>query len=110
VAAAMAVRSNQPMRSLDVAILQRRLLEQGAVLIYYRDIEPTHPAFKAVQFYGVRGAIPDWYARADDPVTAEDVERWTAIAGQGLDEVRIGIDTRGQVLQRLYERSGPTLR
>jgi hypothetical protein len=42
---------------------------------------PEDPAFAALQFLGVRGAIPDWDARLDDPATADEWERWTRIAG-----------------------------
>ncbi|MEX1017449.1 MAG: FAD-dependent oxidoreductase [Phycisphaeraceae bacterium] len=109
VAAAMAALSGWPIRELDTAWLQRRLLDQGAALMYYRDIRPDHPAFKAVQFFGVRGAIPAWEARPDDPATADDLAQWTAIAGRSLADVRLGTVTRGEVLRHLYDQAQASL-
>jgi len=109
VAAAMAARSGVAVGSLDVADLQRALLDQGAVLIYYRDAAPTHPAFKGLQFFGVRGAIPEWDARLDEPASAPDVARWAALAGVGPAAVVPGAITRGDVLRRLYERPAGNL-
>ena len=60
IAAAMAVRSGQPMRATNIAELQNALLDQGAVLIYYRDIDPRDPRFPEVQLRGLRGELPGW--------------------------------------------------
>lgn len=84
-------------RDLDVARLQRSLVRQKAVLIYYKDVPPGHPAFEAAQHLGLRGLLPGWEARPDAPATKEDVARWTG--GKGLP----GTPTRGEALRRAYE-------
>lgn len=101
IAAAMAVRSRQPLRDIDIAGLQRHLLDQGAVLIHYRDVAPAHPAFKALQFFGVRGAVPEWEARLDDPATEEDIAQFVPLSGKQPTDVPKGI-SRGALLQSLF--------
>lgn len=101
VMAAMAAGSGRAIRELDIPAVQRRLLDQGAVLIYYRDIQPDHPAFKAIQFFGLRGAIPEWEARPDDPATTDDLAHWASLMAHPLDGIQPNM-TRGQVLLHLY--------
>ena len=105
VAAAQAVKANQPIKALDIIALQKALIDQNAVLIYYRDAQPSHPAFKALQFFGLRGAIPDWDALLDEPVTDEDIARFAKASGQSLTAIKPGTVTRGALLQRLYKEA-----
>jgi hypothetical protein len=80
-AAVLALRLGVAARNVPIGQLQRDLVRHRGVLIHYRDADRDHPAFSALQLLGVRGAIPGWEARLDQPATADEVARWAAIAG-----------------------------
>ena len=84
-AATLAIAFDLPARSVPIASLQRDLVAGGAMLVYFRDVPPADPAFAALQILGVRGAIPEWDARLDDPATTAEWERWALIAGVASD-------------------------
>ena len=84
-AATLAIALGLPARSVPIASLQRDLVSAGAMLVYFRDVPTADPGFAALQILGVRGAIPEWDARPDDPVTTAEWERWALIAGVAAD-------------------------
>jgi hypothetical protein len=71
-AAALAVRQKKDVRGLDVKEVQRELIGQKARLMFYWDVPLEHPAFAAVQWLSVRGAVqgfPDRRFRPEEPLT-----------------------------------------
>lgn len=62
-AAAIAINDKTPVQTVDVEKLQNRLLEEGATLIYFNDVDPTDKDFAEIQRDGLRGLIPEWNAR-----------------------------------------------
>lgn len=106
-AASLAVSQGVEVRKVDLARVQRELLRQKAVLIYYRDVTPDHRHFQAVQYFGVRGLLPAWEARPDEPISAADAAAWSQAAGlkQALS-FQPGKTTRGEYLTRLLNRKG----
>ncbi len=104
IAAALSVRHGQAVRRIDVGQLQHMLVRDGAVLLYFRDLDPSHPRFAAAQYFGLRGALPQWHARLDEPVSPADARQWCALAGVPQpDDCRPGVTTRGELLQHLYD-------
>jgi hypothetical protein len=99
-AAALAIEQKCPPRRVPVADLQRRLLAQGAVLMYYSDLKPGDPHFAAAQFLAVRGYLGDaWNARLDAPVTAADAQRWCERAAIPVPSAfEAGRTSRGELL------------
>ncbi len=57
--AALAVERGVQPRSVDYREVQRELLEQGAVIVPYWDIQsdPLHPAYKEINLVALRGAM-----------------------------------------------------
>jgi len=104
VAAAEAVRSGVVVRDVDVAAVQRVLLDRGAVLTYYEDVSPDHPQFAPIQFFGARGYVTDWTARLDDPVDESTASKWASLAGVE-DPPPAESATRGEYLAVLYRRT-----
>jgi len=104
VAASLSISGGMPVQSISITLLQDALLNQNAVLIYYEDTTPEHPNYIALQYFGLRGVIPEWEAGLDDPVSEESAQSWWNRSG--LSE-RIsyepGLTTRGDYLQRLYD-------
>jgi hypothetical protein len=104
VSAILSIRDEVGVQSISVPRMQRMLLNYGARLIYYRDINPQHKNFQALQYFGVRGFIPDWEANIEQPVTREEAEEW--MKKSGVPEpvnYMAGTTTRGEFLQQIYE-------
>jgi len=104
VAAARALEEGVRVRDAGIVAIQDELVRRGAVLFYIRDAGPEHPHFAALQFWGLRGLLPDWQARPDEPVDAETAEGWSWAAGRLEPMSPHGGETRGEYLTRL--RSG----
>ncbi len=102
-AAGLAIGSGAPVQAVPVAALQERLLAQGAVLMYFEDAGPAHPAWAALQFFALRGFFPEWQARLDEAIAPEDAARFQAWAGLAPEGVPAG-QSRGAFLQRLQAR------
>ena len=88
VAAALALRDDVAPRSVDIRALQERLIARGAVLVHLRDCAPGDAAWPAAQRLALRGLIPEWELRPDEPLDAETAQRWahalgTAVPGSG---------------------------
>ncbi|WP_101295815.1 FAD-dependent oxidoreductase [Halegenticoccus soli] len=104
VAASLSLDQECQVRNLPISLLQRELLAGGTVLIHYEDVDRTHPAFEALQFFGVRGFVPAWKARLDDAVTASTAERWLDWAAPAASlGYEVDRTTRGELLNRLYD-------
>lgn len=105
VAAALAVKEGASVRELDVASIQRELLAQKAMLVYFKDLRPGDPHYEAAQFLGVRGMLAreSWEAKLGDPVSEDDAARWIDAAGlEKPPTYRPGRTTRGELLESLY--------
>ncbi len=97
-AAVLALRLGVAARNVPIEQLQRDLVHHRGVLIHYRDADRDHPAFPALQLLGVRGCIPGWEARLDEPAAGEDVQRWAALAGV---KPPTGSLSRGEAIQAI---------
>lgn len=105
-AAALSIEAGVPVRKVEVARVQDRLLEQGAVLIYFSDAKPGHPHYRALQHWGLRGMIPGWEARLDQAVTPETAAQWVRSAGGRMPPgYRPGVTTRGELLTLLLRQA-----
>ena len=71
-------------------------------MIYYKDVLPDNPHFVLVQAMGLRGYLPDWEARLNDPVDAETIKQWSLLAGRKLS-VGAGETTRVKLLTEIFE-------
>jgi hypothetical protein len=67
-------------RKVPIPALQRRLLRDGAVLAYFRDLPATHPASHAVQYWAARGFFATYDARPDGALTRGQAAVWLARA------------------------------
>jgi len=75
-AAHLAWKSGQEVRQISTVKLQRQLLDQNQVLVYYRDLAADQPGFKAMQYFGVRGFFPLWEAEPRAPVLRGEAIAW----------------------------------
>lgn len=104
VAAAISIQHDLPPREVPLPAVQARLLESGAVLVYFQDARPGDPHYQALQFFALRGFVPEWQARLGQAVSDRDASDWIARAGVSAPaEYRRGKTTRGELLSMLHE-------
>jgi hypothetical protein len=97
-AASWMLRLGLPARLIPIERLQADLVEQGAMLIHFRDVTPADSLYPVVQFLGVRGAIPGWLAGFDEVLTEEERLQWAAIA-----DIEPGLLARGGTKRDAFE-------
>ena len=85
---------------MSIAGLQAESLKNEAVLFYFKDLAPGHPAYAAFQMLGLRGLFPEWEARPDERATAGEIQRWCAMAGIELPKEQD--QTRGTFAAALW--------
>lgn len=60
VAAAIAIDRATTVQKVPIKLLQQRLLDENATLIYFKDIRPGDPGFAEAQRLGLQGKIAGW--------------------------------------------------
>lgn len=106
IAASVSIDDQVPPREVSVSTIQSSLLDESAVLIYFRDCSIDDPQWKALQFFALRGFFPidAWEARLDETVSVEQGERWLEWSGvQQNDSCVPGQSTRREFLQEMYD-------
>ena len=101
VAAAMAVKEKLPVQKLPVPAIQERLVEEGASLIYFKDVAPSSPEYKLVQKMALLGYLPGWEARLGDEATAEERASFRRLSGVDIPS---GLKVRKEILQYISDR------
>lgn len=102
IAAALALETGVAVRKVSLTSLQRALLKRNAVLLYFKDLTVSHPAAPAFQLLGLQGLVKGWFARPDEPITAEDVRDWSRALGVTDTGPRLTPQTRGEFLAELW--------
>lgn len=107
VAAGVAIENATSPRKASIDTIQTRLLDQGSILVYFRDLPPSHPRFKAFQYFALRGvfAANAWKAEPDRAVTAAEAAAWTKAAGLPTTAATPGKTTRGELLEAMYRQA-----
>ena len=80
-AAHLAIESGTPPRTVNVEALQRRLLRDGQVLTFFRDIDPADPAHAAIQYFGSKGFFNSYVAESRRPLEKRTAHEWAQLAG-----------------------------
>lgn len=105
VAASQQIDKKIPVQKLPAKAIQEELISQKAILIYYRDLKPEHPQFRAIQFAGLNGYLPAWEAKADEAVSAKELSDWTKRSGLSLSKrFSAGRHKKAEVLQYIYDQ------
>jgi hypothetical protein len=126
-AAHLAIESGSSPRSVNIGVLQRRLLRDGQVLTFFRDIDPTDPAHAAIQYFGTKGFFTSYVADSKRPLAQRTAGEWARLAGRtapagwtgaqpltwaelaawlGARPEREGTVSRGEFCRVLFEHSG----
>lgn len=82
-AAALSSRKGVSPDELEVRLIQEQLIKDGAVLMYFRDIDPDNSRFKMLQKAAVLGyfTLNDWEARLGETLDRETARRWIELSG-----------------------------
>jgi hypothetical protein len=103
VAANLMIQLGLPGRQTPISLLQRDLVSQGAMLIFFRDILPSDPLYPTLQYLGVRGGIAGWKADLDEPLSASDCSLWTELASLEAGRLTPGM-TRRDAVEAISEK------
>ncbi|MBE0537302.1 MAG: FAD-dependent oxidoreductase [Phycisphaerae bacterium] len=105
VAACVAIESSVPVRNVNIVDVQKKLLKQNAVLIYFQDAKPGDAHYEALQMLALRGFYkPDErQAKLNDPVASDLAARWIKAANTTVKWTPART-TRGQLLDLIYEK------
>lgn len=79
-AASHALAEGRPPRGIDVLRLQRELLEQEAILTPFSDVTVETLGSRGFNLWGTFGAFESYEAKPDEPLTADELRRWAALA------------------------------
>lgn len=96
-------RENVPLRQVNIKVLQDELLNQGAVLIYFKDAKPGDEHYAVLQRCALNGLLPNnlWEAKLSAPMDEATLLAW-AIPEEHHRLLRVGM-TRGEFLEALWE-------
>jgi hypothetical protein len=83
VAAVISIREKTSLRKINPWKIQKELLGQNAMLIYFKDLKPGDPHYQSAQFFAVRRFLgrEGWTARLAEPVSETDAEAWVRWSG-----------------------------
>lgn len=133
VAAALAIKQKVQLRSVKVHEIQKILHEKGAITIYFSDVLPSSPYFKAAQYFGQKGffvkvpaldtvhfedhlkfiqgqftaAFPHHYVHPHQKMSQELMNHWLEIISYNATDSEKEIFltmTRGDFLNELYRK------
>lgn len=106
IAACTSIEERKAVRDVDILKVQRKLLGEGAVLIYFKDAKPGDKHYEALQFFALRGFYGNaWEAKLNEPVPEDIASRW--IEWAGIKKPRaysVGRTTSGELLSMLYSQ------
>ena len=103
IASAIAIDKQVKMKNVPFELLQEHLLDNKATLLYYKDVEYTSPHFKLVQTLGLKGYLPEWEARLQEPVDAATLSGWRYLSNLKLETIEVDKTTRVAALQIIHD-------
>lgn len=102
ISATIAIDDQVKIQNVCLNKLQKKLLDQKATLMYFRDIIHTDPDFILVQYMGLKGYLPEWEARLHEPVNSANLKAWQQLSKQSLEGIDVGKTSRLEALRQIY--------
>lgn len=84
-AAHLCLKYQKPIQEIPIGALQIHLLDYGAVLIYFKDINVNQVGFKGFQILALNSIITSWNADPDELVTEDLISKINEVLGLKLD-------------------------
>ncbi len=81
-AAHLALELDVQPRDIPIERLQKKLISQGAVISYFRDVPKGDQYFDALQYLGTKGFFDSYEARPNEPLTHAEARQWAALTLQ----------------------------
>lgn len=103
IASSLAIDEQVKVQNIDITQLQDILVQQKATLIYFKDVDNLNPDFPLVQFMGLRGYLPAWEAKLQEPIDAATLREWRQLSSLPLETATPGQTTRLAVLQEIRQ-------
>ena len=91
-------------KEITIAQLADKLIDQKATLMYFKDVDYMSPHFRMVQYLGLRGYLPEWDARLQEPVDMATLTAWKKLSGKDLPGIEAGKTTRLVALEMIYRK------
>lgn len=85
-AAHLALESKERFHHMNVAKLQKQLMEQGQVISYFDDLEKNDAAREAIQYWACHGFFKQYQCRPRDECRVTEVRPWLEIFIQNVNE------------------------
>ena len=104
IAASLSIDEKVKIQNIPQYKMQDILVQQKATLMYFRDVEYTDPNFAIVQFMGLRGYLPGWDARLNEPVDQATISQWQQLSRVTIKNMEAGKTTRLAALQEIYRQ------
>ena len=101
IAASASIDSRMPVADIPIQNIQEKLLNEGATLIYFKDLSVTDPDFKLVQRMALKGYLSDWNANLESMLDASTAQCWQELSGIKINNPEN--KTRRSVLRAIYE-------
>lgn len=83
------------------SIVQHGLIQRDRI---FKDVDYTSPHFRMVQYLGLRGYLPEWTARLQEPVDMATLTAWKKLSGKDLPGIEAGKTTRLVALEMIYRK------
>lgn len=103
IASSLAIDEKVKVQNICQSKMQDILLDQKATLMYYRDVAYTDPDFRMVEYMGLRGYLPEWEAKLQEPVTREILAQWRSLSKVNI-KAEAGRTTRLEALKEIYQQ------
>ncbi|MDR1918631.1 MAG: FAD-dependent oxidoreductase [Tannerellaceae bacterium] len=101
IASHLAIEEGVKVRNVDIEKMQTILLDQQATLIYFKDVNLEDADFRIVQLLALRGYLPAWEARLDEPVDSQTLQQWRQRSKQSLSSITPGQSSRREALKEI---------
>lgn len=104
IASVISIEKHLSVQDVDIHELQTKLIQQGATLIYFKDMNPRDDDFPLTQYMGLKGYLPKWTADLNEKIDEASLRQWRELSGLKLQDVVVGKDTRKTVLLKIYQQ------
>lgn len=84
VAASISIDNAKILKEIPIKKLQEKLLQHGATLVYFRDLNTSDPDFTRVQRMALLGYFPAWNAELDKALDQETATRWSKLSARKI--------------------------
>ncbi|MCC5932334.1 MAG: FAD-dependent oxidoreductase [Cyclobacteriaceae bacterium] len=104
-AAHLVLESKERFHNMNVAKLQRLLLEQGQVIAYFDDLKKDDPAWEAIQYWACRGFFKQYHCRPKDLCLVSVAHRWLEIFDSSIHQIPDSIPSEEQAIETKIDNS-----